>query len=82
MNKSAISFESMIKTYVNFGLSKRTWNMFYEMCCHNLISLETWLRFSKKCKGWVLSDDGDAIIDSDTDMVVYRRDELGFLVKA
>ena len=83
MNKSVIGLRSMIETYVNFELSEDTWNMFYQMYMHNLIPFETWRQFFTKCRGWVLSDDGDAIIDSDNnDMIVYKRDEMGFLVKA
>ena len=83
MNKSVMSVKSMIVTYVNFELSEDTWKMFYQMCAHNLISFETWRQFLTKCKGWVLSDDGDAVIDSyNNDMIVYKRDESGFLVKA
>lgn len=83
MNKSVMSVKSMIETYVNFELSEDTWNMFHQMAIHNLISYEIWNKFFLKCKGWVMSDDGDAVIDSDNnDMIVYKRDETGFLVKA
>ena len=82
MNKSIMTVKSMIETYVNFELSEDTWNMFYQMASHNLISFETWEKFFVKCKSWVLSDDGDAIIDYETNMIVYKRDESGFLVKA
>ena len=83
MNKSVMSVNSMIETYVNFGLSEDTWDMFYQMAAHDLISSETWNKFFMNCRGWVLSDDGDAVIDSDNgDMIVYKRDELGYLVKA
>ena len=78
-----MSVKSMIETYVNFKLSEDTWDMFYQMAANDLISSETWNKFFMKCKGWFISDDGDAIIDSDNnDMIVYKRDELGFLVKA
>ena len=82
MSKSVMSVNSMIETYVNFELSEDTWEMFYQMYCHNLIPFETWSKFFTKCKGWVMSDDGDAIIDYDNNMIVYKRDESGFLVKA
>lgn len=82
MNKSIMSVNSMIETYVNFELSEDTWNMFYQMCNHNLISFETWMKFFKKCKSWCMSDNGDAIIDYDNNMIVYKRDEFGCLVKA
>lgn len=83
MKKSIISVKSMIETYVNFELSENTWNMFHQMANHNLISDETWNNFFMQCRGWVMSDDGDAIIDSDNnDMIVYKRDDYGFLVKA
>lgn len=83
MNKSVMSVKSMIETYVYFELSVDTWNMFHQMVSHNLISFETWNKFFMKCKGWTMSDNGDAVIDSDNnDMIVYKRDEFGFLVKA
>lgn len=82
MNKSVISVKSMVETYVNFELSEDTWNMFYKMACHDLISSETWNKFFMKCKGWVISDDGNSVIDSDNDMIVYKRDDSGYLVKA
>ena len=81
MSKSVMSVKSMIETYVNFELSEDTWDMFYQMSTHNLISFETWNQFFTKCKSWVITDDGDAIIDYDNNMIVYKRDELGFLVK-
>ena len=81
MSKSVMSVKSMIETYVNFELGEDTWEMFYQMAAHDLISSETWNKFFMKCKGWVLSDDGDAIIDSDNnDMIVYKRDDSGYLV--
>lgn len=83
MNKSVMSVNSMIETYVNFELSEDTWNMFLQMANHDLISYETWTKFFMKCKGWVLSDDGAAVIDFDNnDMIVYKRDDFGHLVKA
>lgn len=81
MNKSVMSVKSMIETYVNFELSEDTWNMFYQMACHDLISSETWGKFFFKCKSWAFSDDGDAIIDYDNNMMVYKRDDSGYLVK-
>ena len=83
MNKSVMNVKSMIETYVKFELSEDTWNMFLQMATHELISYETWTNFFMKCKGWVLSNDGDAIIDFDNnDMIVYKRDDSGYLVKA
>ena len=83
MSKSVMNVKSMIETYVNFELSEDTWNMFYQMAIHNLISLETWNEFFIKCIGWYMSDDGDAIIDScNNNMIVYKRDDSGYLVKA
>lgn len=82
MNKSVMTVKSMIETYVKFELSEDTWNMFLQMANHDLISCETWTEFFMKCKGWVLSNDGDAIIDFDNnDMIVYKRDDSGHLVK-
>lgn len=82
MSKSVMSVKSMIETYVNFELSEDTWDMFYQMACHDLISSETWEKFFFKCKSLVMSDDGNAIIDYDNDMIVYKRDDSGYFVKA
>lgn len=82
MSKSVMSVKSMIETYVNFELSEETWEMFYQMANHNLISSETWNNFFMKCKSWTMSDNGDSVIDCDNNMIVYKRDESGFLVKA
>ena len=83
MTKSVMSVKAMIETYINFELSENTWEMFYNMNCHNLISYDTWTAFYNKCKGWVLTDNGDAVIDTDNeDKIIYKRDKDGFLVKA
>ena len=83
MNKSVMTVKSMIETYVKFELSEDTWNMFLQMAIHELISYETLTKFFMKCKGWVLSNDGNEIIDFDNnDMIVYKRDEFGHFVKA
>ena len=83
MTKSVMSVKAMVETYVNFELSEDTWKMFYDMKFHNLISYDAWLAFENKCKGWVLNDNGDAIIDTDNDnKIIYKRDSRGFLVKA
>ena len=81
--KSVMSVKAMIETYVNFEISEHTWEMFYNMRCHNLISDDTWTAFYNKCKGWVMADSGDAVIDTaNNDKVIYIRDDLGYLVKA
>lgn len=83
MSKTVMSVKAMVETYINFELSDETWEMFYNMHCHNLISYDTWTAFYKKCKGWVLTDNGDAVVDMDNDnKVIYKRDNDGFLVKA
>ena len=81
--KSVISVKAMIETYVNFEISEETWQMFYNMRCHNLISYDTWSAFYNKCKGWAMADSGNAVIDTDNnDKVIYIRDSEGYLVKA
>ena len=80
MNNSVISLKSMIETYVNFQLSDETWNMFYQMANHNLISSEVWNDFYMKCKGWVMSDSGDEIIDcANNNKIVYKKRRVRFL---
>ena len=81
--KSVMSVKAMIETYVNFELDEDTWDMFYNMKSHNLISYDTWEAFYNKCKGWVIADSGDAVIDTaNNDKVIYIRDSEGYLVKA
>ena len=81
--KSVMSVKAMIETYVNFELDEDTWEMFYNMKFHNLISYDTWEAFYNKCKGWVMDDSGDAVIDTaNNDKVIYIRDSEGYLVKA
>ena len=83
MTKSIMSVKQLVETYIKFELSENTWEMFYNMSCHNLISYNTWTAFYNKCKGWVLTDNGDAIIDTNNDdKIIYKRDNNGFLVKA
>lgn len=83
MTKSVMSVKAMAETYINFELSNETWEMFYNMTCHNLISYDTWTAFYEKCKGWVLTDNGEAVIDTDNEnKIIYKRDNDGFLVKA
>ena len=83
MTKSVVSVKAMVETYVNFELDEKTWVMFYNMRCHDLISHDTWTKFYTKCKGWTLTDNGEAVIDTDNDnKILYKRDSNGFLVKA
>lgn len=83
MTKSVMSVKAMVETYINFELSEDTWEMFYNMRSHNLISEDTWTAFYNKCKGWFLTDNGDAVIDTNNDeKIIYKRDSDGFLVKA
>lgn len=83
MKKSVITVKSMIETYVNYGLEESTWEMFYNMRCHNLISNEDWNRFYETCKGWQYDEGiGHTIIDTARDCkVVYKMDEQGFYEK-
>ena len=80
-----MSVKKMIELYVNYGLDQDTWEMLYEMRCHDLISYDNWMKFADTCKGWEFNpdDNGLTIIDTDKDnKVVYKQDENGFYVKA
>lgn len=83
MKKSVMSVKSMIETYVNYGLDNTTWEMLYNMSCHNLISYDDWMKFANTCGGWQFDDDnGLTIIDTNDDCkVVYEADENGYWVK-
>lgn len=83
MKKSVMNVKYMIDTYVEYGLDCKTWEMFYNMRCHNLISDNDWMKFANTCSGWAYDDnDGLTIIDANDDCkVVYRADEQGFWIK-
>ena len=84
MIKSVISLERMVDIYVKSELDLNTWNMFRDMCIHDLISDRTWEKFYLKCLNWVFNEDQTKIIDITREKmkVVYKRDNNGHLVKA
>ena len=73
-----MSAKKMVETYVSYECSNETWKMFYLMRCHNLISEDNWDKFTRKCKGWYVDEDGIRDMDDD-DKLVYDRDADGFL---
>lgn len=79
-----MSAKKMIETYVRFGLDEATWNMFYQMRNHDLISYDAWVKFCETCKGYELAGElEDTIIDTaNNNKVMYVIDENGFWVKA
>ena len=83
MKKSVISVKSMVETYVAYGLDDSTWEMFYMMRCHNLITSEVWTEFFNTCRGWQIDpEDGLTIIDTErNDKIIYQADEYGVFVK-
>lgn len=82
MKKSIISVKSMIETYVRYGLDGTTWEMFYDMACHNLITQDAWIEFTNICSGWVFDDKGFNIIDTnDNCKVIYNLNDKGDWVK-
>ena len=82
MKKSVISVKSMIVTYIRYGLDDRTWEMFYNMRCHDLITYDDWMKFAETCSGFSFSEDARTIIDINKgDKVLYTLDEQGFWVK-
>lgn len=72
-----MTFKKMCETYINYEFSEDTWNMFYMMRCHNLITDEQWTRFYNKFKDISLDDAGNGV-DSEG-KIVYKRDKDGFL---
>ena len=73
-----MSVKKMVETYVRYECSNQTWKMFYLMRCHNLISEDSWDKFTRKCKGWYVDEDGIRDMDDD-DKLVYTRDADGYL---
>ena len=73
-----MSVKKMIETYVSYECSNETWIMFYQMRLHNLISSDNWDKFTSKCKGWYVDEDGIRDMEDD-DKLVYVRDANGFL---
>ena len=82
MKKSIMSAESMIETYVRDSLDKTTWEMFYNMACHNLISYDDWIKFANVCGGWRFDNKGFNIIDTNDECkVIYNLDDRGKWIK-
>lgn len=77
-----MSVKKMIDLYVTYELSEETWDMMREMSYHGLISRDNWCKFYEKCHAWEFSEDGDQIIDCDTEKVIYIRNTEGYMVKA
>ncbi len=77
-----MSVKKMIDLYVTYELSEETWDMMREMSYHGLISRDNWIKFYEKCHAWEFSEDGDNIIDCNTEKVIYTRDAEGYMVKA
>lgn len=76
-----MSVEAMVDMYLTYGVEEETWEMLYRMTNHGLISRENWTKFYETCKGWVVSEDGNSIIDTDTEKTIYEYNERGDLVK-
>lgn len=72
-----ISLKRMIEVYVENECSEDTWNMFYQMANHELITKDVWEKFSKKCEDWYSELDGIYSYNE----LIYERDEDGTLVK-
>lgn len=77
--KNIISAKSMEETYVTYGLDETTWNMFYNMSCHGLISQETWYKFYDQCHGYTYGDDSQTTIVNQHGVTVYRMDDQGYM---
>lgn len=76
-----MSLKKMVEIYVEYGLENSTWNMLYQMVCHNIISRDTWVKFYEKCSGWEFDDEINGIVDTNTNIVQYLYDDKGNLHK-
>lgn len=70
--------KKMEEIYVTYGLCEDTWNMFYNMRLHNIISEKTWARFYENCAHLEFGEVGGVIINSLTGLPVYVTDDAGF----
>ena len=84
MKHSIMTVKAMEELYIGYDLDNKTWEMLYEMACHNLIDHETWRKFFDKCKGYTfLDDEQTAVIDNyENQNVIYIRNREGILVRA
>ena len=61
----------MKETLINYSGIKsefdKIWDTFWQMATMDFITRETWLKFYEECKGWYITDDGDAVRDSEHD---------------
>lgn len=75
-----LSAKKMIETYITYGLDKATWNMFYEMRCHDLVSYEAYDKFYDTCVDMRYNEDETQILDANGN-ILYQIDEQGYMVK-
>lgn len=75
-----LSAKKMIDTYITYGLDKATWNMFYEMRCHDLVTREAYNKFYETCTDMRYNDDETKIIDGNG-KVLYEMDDQGYMIK-
>lgn len=79
-NNSMMSVKAMIELYLRYNIDENTWDMLYQMRCHELISYENWKKFYETCKDWAFDESGDNVVDAEGNEL-YHYGEDGFLVK-
>ena len=67
----------MERIYVEYGLDVDTWDMFYKMRLHGLISETIWELFYKRCGDLAYGEVNGTIIHSETGKVAYTQDIRG-----
>lgn len=80
MAQNVISTKRMEEVYVRHSLDSEVWEMLYRMACTGLLSMETWIKFYKKCGDYVHDEKGN-VVDAIDGHMIYQKNEDGFLVK-
>lgn len=74
--KLKISLNEMIKMYIQRNLDFNTFDMFYQMAEHELISSALWNTFYDECASLEIDDEGKNIVYPSGE-VVYAQDGNG-----
>lgn len=69
--------KEMERIYIAYGLDDDTWNMFYNMRLHGIISEKTWELFYKRCQDLEFGEVLGTIIHFGTGKVAYTQDFEG-----
>ena len=70
-NVKSLNIKNMKETLINYSGNQeemnKIWDSFYQMCCLDFISRDTWCKFFDQCKGWYVTEDNSEVRDSEHD---------------